>query len=124
MERLVGGLISGKYKLLLGAADKLHLIDQNVMTGPHWPNESSHLVPLSHSLFCGRKPENGCLFNIFDDPSESKNIAAINTSIFLSMLAEIDEAQKSVYSPDRGKKDKSACAKAFTEYQGYWGPFA
>ena len=33
-----------------------------VMTGPHWPNSSSHLMPLLHPRHCGRQPEHGCLF--------------------------------------------------------------
>ena len=40
-KTLVGGIIKGRYKLLVGASDRLHTISQNTLTGPHWPNSSS-----------------------------------------------------------------------------------
>merc|ERR1712048_362755 len=70
-QALAGGIISGRYKLLVGADgvtwDGLvpERISQDVLTGPSWPNSSSHLVPLSHWRKCGRTPESGCLFDIF-----------------------------------------------------------
>ena len=122
-DTLVGGIINGSYKLLVGAAGKLHTIDQDVTTGPLWPNASSHLVPLSHERTCGRKPKNGCLFDIFSDPLEEHSLAEQMPDLFASMLARVDELQKGVYSPKRGGKDKAACTAAMGRYGGYWGPF-
>lgn len=126
-ETLVGGLVQQRgnstWKLLVGAADKLHRVGQDVLTGPEWPNASSHLVPLDHSRLCGRQQKNGCLFNLISDPLETTSLAMAETQIFNSMLARIDELQKGVYSPNRGKVDKQACVEAEGKYQGYWGPF-
>ena len=41
-----------------------------VMTGPKWPNSTSHLAPLLHPRKCGRKPEEGCLFATWWNPEE------------------------------------------------------
>ena len=71
-KTLVGGLIEADadgtlWKLLLGAPDKLYRIDQDVRTGPSWPNSSSKLVPLAHSRTCGRAVKRGCLFEVTSD---------------------------------------------------------
>ena len=126
---LVGGIIQGRLKMLLGAPDRLHTISQNVLTGPNWPNVTSHLVPLLHLKTCGRDPKKGCLFNIYEDPTESNNLASANASMtrmFLQMLARVDAMQQEstfVYSPDRGNVDKRACKESHEKYDGYWGPF-
>mmetsp|Transcript_9953 Transcript_9953/g.29567 ORF Transcript_9953/g.29567 Transcript_9953/m.29567 type:complete len:437 (-) Transcript_9953:305-1615(-) len=124
---LVGGLIRGRYKLLVGAEDKLRTIDQYVQTGPSWPNRSSHLVPLTHWKLCGRTPRDGCLFDIFSDPTERTSLAEAQPTLFHDMLARIDELQGSVYSPVRGSKDSRACQAAKEKYGTangpYWGPF-
>ncbi|CAK9009139.1 unnamed protein product [Durusdinium trenchii] len=76
-QTFVGGVIRGRYKLLVGVDARkwntLYLterVSQNVMTGPKWPNSSSHLAPLLHPRKCGRTPEEGCLFDVFADPGE------------------------------------------------------
>ena len=123
----VGGVLRADgWKLLLGPPDKLYTVEQYVMTGPNWPNVSSHLVPLLHPKTCGRNVERGCLFNVFEDPSERNNRAMENATLFAELLARVDAVQKSteVYSPIRGTPDPRACAVAGTKYGGYWGPFA
>lgn len=128
-QTVVGGVIRGRYKLLLGVGahkwNSMFLtrqVSQNVMTGPQWPNSSSHLIPMLHPRHCGRQPEHGCLFDIFADPGESTSLALQNTSLFNELLQRVDELQQSVYSPNRGSKDRGACAKAH-EQQGFWGPW-
>ena len=127
---LVGGIIQGRMKLLLGAPDRLHTINQNVLTGPNWPNMTSHLVPLLHLKTCGRIPKHGCLYDVFDDPTESINLANKNASmqnLFFKLLKIIDTKQKDtkdfVYSPVRGPVDPRACSAVEKKYAGYWGPF-
>ena len=121
-QTLVGGLIDARgYKILVGPQNKGRLISQYVQTGPSWPNTSSHIEPQLHNKLCGRSSQTGCLFNVFDDPTERKNIAAEQPKRFEEMLQRIDVLQKSVYSPDRGKADPHACEVA--EQRGYWGPF-
>lgn len=129
-QTFVGGVIRGRYKLLVGVDARkwntLYLterVSQNVMTGPKWPNSSSHLAPLLHPRKCGRTPEEGCLFDVFADPGEDTSLAASQPDIFKFLLKRVDELQRSVYSPDRGPEDHGACKKAKQEYHGYWGPW-
>jgi len=128
-KTVVGGIISGRYKLVVGLETPswdglgFHTISQNVLTGPSWPNSSSHLVPLSHYRTCGREVEHGCLFDIFADPYEINSIAQTNPDQFSKMLARMDEVQQTVYSPKRGSKEALACETANSKYFGYWGPW-
>ena len=121
-DTLVGGLIQGRWKLLLGAENKLHRISQDVVTPALYPAKPL-IVPELIFRTCGRKVSNGCLFDIFADPTETTSLADENEDVFNAMLARIDELQGGVYSPDRGKKDKRACKVARDEYDRYWGPF-
>ena len=85
---------------------------------------SSHIVPLSQSRHCGRKPNaHGCLFDLQTDPTESRSVASEQPALFERMLAAVDAASATAYSPDRGKPDPRACAQAIAR-GGYWGPFA
>ena len=64
-ETLVGGVIKGDMKLLLGAKDKDYRVDQDVLTAPLWPNTSwPQLFPLLHTRRCTRDPKESCLFNL------------------------------------------------------------
>ena len=146
---LVGGLLrfvpdsngSGTlYKLLLGAENKRYLIDQDVLTGPLFPDsrgapEDRPLVlrPQAHTRVCGRVPlvaGNGnstgtCLFNLNDNEAEeaSGDLALVLPELFDDMLATVDTLQAAAYSPDRGSTDPAACTQALGGYGGYWGPW-
>ena len=120
---LVGGLIMDNFKILVGAKSRSWEINQYVITGPEWPNKTSHLVPLLHSKKCTRDAIHGCLFDIKSDPSERNNLAASQPKLFYKMLVQLDTFQSRVYSPNRGTRDPQACTDAKTKYGGYWGPF-
>jgi hypothetical protein len=126
-KTLVGGLIqvieTRTWKLIIGAPDKLHRIGQDVLTGPSWPNSTSHLVPLDHSRLCGVVVKNGCLFDLGADPLEENSQAMVEPALFQTMLDRIAAVQATVYSPVRGKVDALACKQAQGVYNGYWGPF-
>ena len=121
-KTLAGGLISPPYKLLVGAPDRFYTISQNTLTGPSWPNSTSHLIPLTHIKTCGRSAARGCLFNIFDDPGETTSIAVHMPKLFNSMLERLDNFSKTVFSPVRGHVDKAACMAAENR-NNTWGPF-
>eukprot|EP00602_Paraphysomonas_sp_CaronLab_P009079 CAMPEP_0185026322 /NCGR_PEP_ID=MMETSP1103-20130426/10261_1 /TAXON_ID=36769 /ORGANISM="Paraphysomonas bandaiensis, Strain Caron Lab Isolate" /LENGTH=435 /DNA_ID=CAMNT_0027559857 /DNA_START=483 /DNA_END=1790 /DNA_ORIENTATION=+ len=122
-DTLVGGLIRNGYKILVGAANKQYLVGQDVLTAPLWPNTSfPPLTPELHPRVCGRTVENGCLFNIMDDPQETHSLATEKPALFFDMLRRIDELQETVYSPIRGDKDPEACEQAI-ENGYYWGPW-
>lgn len=121
-DTLVGALIRDDYyKLLLGPANQRFLVGQDILTGPIFPN-ASIVIPVMNPRVCGRTPENGCLFHVKDDPSESNNLAIQMPDLFVRMLSRLDEIQLSVYSPDRGHKSKVACEQAIDNGY-YWGPF-
>ena len=66
-EALVGGVIRGDIKLLVGAKNKDFLVDQDVLTGPLWPNKTTELHPISpllHTRRCTREATQSCLFNL------------------------------------------------------------
>ena len=122
-KALVGSLISGEYKLIVGPKNKGYEVGQNVITGPLFPNRSHILLPdLEYAKICNRDPSSGCLFNIFDDPSEYNNLANSQPDIFIQLLARIDELQEGVYSQKRGYRSPAACETA-KENGYYWGPF-
>ena len=89
------------------------------------PFNSSQPIIVPELIFrtCSRKSKNGCLFDIFTDPTETTNLAEENEDVFIAMLKRIDELQGGVYSPDRGLKDERACKVARDKYDRYWGPF-
>lgn len=129
-QTIVGGLIRGNYKLLVGADARkwntnglTYRIAQDVLTGPSWPNRTVSLNPMIFTRHCGRTTKVGCLFDIFKDPLETTSIAEQNETLFADMLMRLDEMQKTVYSPVRGSKDKAACTVAKSAYKGYWGPW-
>ena len=128
-QAIVGGLIwqptnssTKLWKLLLGAVNKGQLIEMAVLTGPSWPNLTSHLVPLEHTRRCGRTAATGCLYELNSDPTEISTLAEAEPAVFAHMLRRVEALQAGVYSPDRGSTNLAACAKA--EARGfYWGPF-
>ena len=123
-DALVGALIRDDYyKILLGPSNQQYLVGQDLLTGPIFPNNSLPIVvPVLNPKVCDRTPENGCLFNVLTDPSESNNLAQDMPELFNELLKRLDEIRDTVYSPIRGHKNSAACDQA--EHNGYyWGPF-
>jgi len=65
----------------------------------------------------------GCLFNVFSDPHETVDAAAANPSIVAELRVLIAEAQKTVFSPDRGAADAERFCTKVIENGGFVGPF-
>jgi len=114
-KTLVGGLISGKYKVIVGT------VSQAGWPGPQFPD--TPCKECSSIEECGQTVDTGCMFDIFSDPGEHKNIAKENADVFNEMIARINTLQKTAYSPDRGSEDKRACEMATGKYGGFWGPY-
>eukprot|EP00756_Hemistasia_phaeocysticola_P025858 Hpha_TRINITY_DN16029_c0_g1::TRINITY_DN16029_c0_g1_i1::g.119284::m.119284/K01135/ARSB; arylsulfatase B len=114
---LVGGLISGQYKIILGSESMAG------WTGPVFPNTSTTWNPSNSKENCGNTTADGCLFDIIADPTEHNNIAATQPDVFHRLLARVAELQKNVFSPIRGQDDPRACELAMGRYGGFWGPF-
>lgn len=47
------------------------------------------------------KGKGGCLFNVFDDPTEHNDIAANNSAIVAELYARILAIQNTTFSPNR-----------------------
>ena len=123
-KTLVGGIIINDYKLIIGAKSRLYNVNQNTITGANWPNNTKpRLWPLTKLMKCKPDAKHGCLFNIKEDPYEMNNLAPSIPDLFNQMLKRIEEAQKTVYSPYRGKKDARACNIAKDKYENHWGVF-
>eukprot|EP00605_Chrysophyceae_sp_TOSAG23-4_P001295 GSChrysophyteH1.ASY1.ANO1.1409.1 assembled CDS len=123
-DALVGALINENfYKILLGPENKNFRVDQDILTGALFPNRTSVVIPELHPKTCSREASSGCLYNVFDDPSEENNLAEKMPDLFAEMLERLDEIQSTVYSPIRGHRVAAACEAA--KRNGYfWGPFS
>jgi arylsulfatase I/J len=106
---VTGVLRSDGYKLLLGK------LANNWWTGPVYPNSTTYPTG-SHD--CGQ----GCLFNVFTDPSEYSDIAADHPDIVAALTKVAKEQEATAYNPQRGTDDGEACQKAFAVHKGFWGP--
>ena len=40
-----------------------------------------------------------------------------------ALLSALAEANRTLYTPHRGKQSQQACAYALGKHKGYWGPF-
>jgi len=108
----VGGIISGRYKLITG------LQEMSGWQGPFFPNSTFWEAELALQN-CG----NGCLFDIYADPTEHFDLAKSNPTTAAELLAKIQEAQKTVFDPYRGQADPRACEAVRGKNKGFWGPF-
>lgn len=114
--------IQGKYKLVTGSQV------MSGWTGPIYPNATGqqplfpdlpNFPPIrSWSYECGR----GCLFDVFEDPTEHADIASEHPDIVERMVLRLEELNDSRFRPDRGTEDPKGC-EAAVQYGGYYGPF-
>ena len=107
-------LISGPYKIITGTAD------QAGWTGPHYPNTTNPHGGITTVEHCG---DEGCLYNIIDDPEEHHNLAATMPKILKEMRAKLTKYQEASFHPDRGNAWPGACEAVVEKYGGFWGPF-
>eukprot|EP00038_Savillea_parva_P020803 m.32546 g.32546 ORF g.32546 m.32546 type:complete len:730 (-) comp4898_c0_seq1:218-2407(-) len=114
----VSGLIvdegeSGLWKLLTGD------VQQDIYTGPHYPNSSTNEVSQNFVGHCG----DGCLFELRSDPLEANDVAAANPERVASMRKKLMAYEDTAFNPHRGTDDPMACELAMGKYGGFWGPF-
>eukprot|EP01062_Namystynia_karyoxenos_P003461 TRINITY_DN11238_c0_g1_i1.p1 TRINITY_DN11238_c0_g1~~TRINITY_DN11238_c0_g1_i1.p1 ORF type:complete len:597 (+),score=113.64 TRINITY_DN11238_c0_g1_i1:70-1791(+) len=119
MEARVGGLIRGRYKLLLQS-----IIPMSGWTGPVFPNTTSNWDADYALHLCGPTVFTGCLYDIYADPSERRNIARESPQIWRELHHRVKELQQTTFSPHRGKQDPAACDMVAGRYRGFWGPWA
>ena len=101
----------------------LNDVGQASWMGPQYPN-SSHWDTYETVTHCTTATKVGCLFNIFDDPTEHHDLAFANPSKLQELLTKMKHAQLTVFDPDRGESElAAACDKVATTHGGFWGPF-
>eukprot|EP00038_Savillea_parva_P001046 m.100915 g.100915 ORF g.100915 m.100915 type:complete len:619 (+) comp10367_c0_seq1:74-1930(+) len=113
------GSFPGTYKLMVGT---FHFA---MWTGPRWPNQSSTPFAANHSHWdVTADCTSGCLYNLTADPTEHVDIASKHPEIVATLRKQLDTANATVFSPNRGQPDtKLACSVALSHYHGFWGPF-
>jgi arylsulfatase I/J len=107
------GLISGDYKILVGR------VTNAGWTGPQYPNNTNPAGGITAVENCNE----GCLFNIKDDPEERNNLNTTMTEVLSKMQEKLKMYFTTFFNPDRGKTDPRACETAINEYRGFWGPW-
>jgi len=110
----IGALIQGEWKILVGP------VDQNGWTGPIFPNITTNWISGNSIAHCGLI---GCLFNIYNDPTEHFDVGDANPDIRTKLRNRLAELEKTVFSPTRGPVDPAACDAALNKYGRYWGPW-
>jgi hypothetical protein len=119
--------ISGRYKLLLGAAEPYA-----TWTGERYPNATSPAHrPGDANADCATP--GGCLFDVVADPTEHVDVAAAHPDIVAAMKARLGELAKGFYSNNDTGVDACppgisvpcACYLALpgNKWNGFFGPF-
>eukprot|EP00438_Fugacium_kawagutii_P035354 Skav207503 [mRNA] locus=scaffold334:334377:335510:- [translate_table: standard] len=131
-------LLEYPYKLITGKQPYM------AHTGPLYPNCSTvasmssgngpdfidfsvleEKIDLGDSFYwrgdCGR----GCLFNVEEDPSESKDLSQDpdQQDRMTKMINTLAEFNQTLFMPDRGETDVKACYSAMLNGGGHFGPF-
>merc|ERR1712228_578339 len=113
----VGGLLRGRYKLLVQS-----VIPMAGWTGPVFPNLTKWDADYALHV-CGPLPAIGCLYDVVDDPAEHVNLARSLPDVWHDMNNRRKEIERTVFSPDRGTQDEAACEAVTKLYNGFWGPW-
>lgn len=109
----VEGLISGKYKLLVGQ------INEAIWTGPKFPNGTILDEEWGTTVDCSV----GCLYDLESDEGEHNDLAAANPELVSRMLSRMQEINATCFTPWRGPRSPLGCKRALEDYNGVWGPF-
>ena len=106
-------VIDGEWKYIAKATEN------GCWGGPVYPNAST-TTPPCNTTDCGE--EGGCLFQIFEDPTEHVNLAQQLPQKVAEMAALLVELNKGYFNPVRGQPDVRGCDQSV--FNGnYWGPF-
>jgi arylsulfatase I/J len=130
-DTVVAGIIAPPLKIVLGQfpGDKepfaawFSKVDSPNVSSPH---DKELLHDLAET--CGRTPDTGCMYNVWEDSGEYANIAKMQPQAFRNLLDKIDDAQKRVYNPTREAPKKKSLVETNVCGQapmaaGFLGPF-
>ena len=108
-------IIAGDYKLITGSGLPVSqkwvrvLSKHIVLYDGYW---AGYGVEASiNTLTKFRDCRHGCLYNIIDDPFETKELSKSMPSLRDKMMAQLKEKNKSLFRPNRGKEDFNACTR-------------
>jgi len=112
-------LLSGQFKLIVGVQP------MSLWVGPSYPNATG-AQPVFPDVDRERKFDYdcgpaGCLFNVFDDPAEHKDVAADLPELRQLMLQRLNELNQREFKPDRGQPDRKVCRAALLKWKGFYG---
>ena len=99
LSAALSGLIRGQFKVVRGN------LSQSGWTGLLYPNSSGAYNPSKDYQYCGTTVDDGCMYDIYQDPTERTNIAAYFPELFQQMQDRMDEVQQTVFNPQRGLVD-------------------
>lgn len=100
------------------------VIDNAARQGPFYPNATTASHPWNNTAVdCGTMEAPTCLFNVFDDPTESNNVYLQHPDVVAALSARMKELQTTVFSPDRGSPSQLACKASQETWGGFVGPF-
>jgi len=72
---------------------------------------------------CTTAAKPGCLFNVFDDPSERHDLALQQPQLAATLLQRLQELDATLFDPPRGAPDHAGACKQVEANGGYWGPW-
>ena len=110
-------IILGEHKLIVGN------ISQASWTGPSYPNNSVDWDTWASVEHCTTDSKVGCLFNIFDDPTEQHDLALARPDLARALFKRLEELDLTVFDPDRGDADHEGACKQVGHNGGFWGPW-
>ena len=109
-------LIEGHMKLVMGSQPMC------MWQGPTYPNATG-VQPtfLPKGMVCNDCVD-GCLFDIFADPTEHHDLAIEKSATLEAMKARLGKLNENNFNPNRGHPDIRACIQAIKNH-GFYGPF-
>ena len=110
-------LIVGEHKLIVGN------ISQASYCGPSYPNNSVAWDTWATVEECTTAAKVGCLFNVFDDPSERHDLALQKPQLAAAMMQRMRELDATLFDPPRGAPDHAGACEQVERNGGYWGPW-
>lgn len=90
---------------------------QNIWTSPHYPNKTTNWA--NDAMDCSA----GCLYNVFDDPTEHNEVSKSNPAKVSELLARIQFYNSTVFKPNRGNDTGLGCKVQLDKWKGFVGPF-
>ena len=110
-------IISGQYKLIVGN------ISQSSWCGASYPNNTVDWDTWATFLECTSASKPGCLFHIFDDPTEHHDLSTVQPELAAKLLKRLEDLDATLFDPPRGEPDHAGACAQVERNLGFWGPW-